>query len=352
MFGRRSASFVDSISVNKMARASKRRVDILIGRSLITAEAIARELRERLADVLEDARARGVPIPNMLQLAREVLADFEPVLAQRVADSQLSAWILGAHEVDKRLPGAVIDQLTSGRGQLPPTVVRSPDLSDRLGHIRLPVIDKAVKDLHTRRVMTRSRFDQLDEAMKRHAFTIARIDSERTIGRMRDLLEQTVAEGASLTGFRDRVVENLGSSPIGASHLELVYRNGVQSSFRGGHETVLKHPIVAEVFPYASYTAIDDGRTREEHLELMKLGIDGTNIYRTVDPFWDYFTSPWAHNCRCGKSPMTVRQAAKRGLEEAKTWLRTGQAPPLVSRLPDIPFRPEPGFAPGGRFVA
>jgi hypothetical protein len=118
----------------------------------------------------------------------------------------------------------------------------------------------------------------------------------------------------------------------------------VQAAYRDGRESLASHPIVDELFPYAEYFAIHDSRAEDTHLAMETLGLDGTGIYRTDDPVWDFFTPPWRWCCRCAKNLMTVEAAARKGVLEAKIWLDTGIKPPLISRLPEIPFRPEPGW--------
>lgn len=346
-----------------MSRATKRNVDIIIGRGLITAEAIAAELRRRLVKVLADNRRR-LTIDRLLDLVRRTLQEFEPLLAKNLANAQLASWIIGADSIAKRLPKHVVKQLAAMNLGLPPNadlppisippggayILQPTRRGDPL--IRFPVIDKAVKDLTTRRVVTRPVFDRLSEEFKRQAFTVAYLDDTKTINSLREALVEDIHEGTSLQGFRDKVKERLGASPIGSSHLNNVYRTNIQSAFTGGHETIARNPIVKATFPYARYTAIDDGRVRDEHLALMSLGIDGTNIYRTDDPMWQLFLPPWHFQCRCARTLMTIRQAAQMGLKEAQRWLESGEEPPLVSRLPFIPFRPDPSFVGGGRFVA
>ena len=347
-----------------MPRSTKRNVDIIIGHGLITAEAIAIELRRRLVKVLADNRRR-LTVEHILELVRRTLAEFEPLLAQNLANAQLAGWIVGADSIAKRLPKNVVKKLAAMNLGLPPNTELPPInippggipilLPTRRGDplIRLPVIDTAVRDLTTRRIVTRPMFDRLSAAFKQQSFTVAYLDNEKTIGALRDALVEDIHEGTSLQGFREKVKEKLGTSPIGSAHLENVYRTNMQSAFTGGHETIARNPIVKATFPYARYTAIDDGRVRDEHLALMTLGIEGTNIYRTDDAaFWQLFTPPWSWNCRCGKTLMTIRQASQLGLQEAQHWLETGEAPPLISRFPFIPFRPAPEFVGGGRLVA
>lgn len=334
-----------------MPRASQRKVDILIGRGLLTAEAIATELRKRLVREITRGRTKGKPIRAIVDLSRKILAEFEPVLAQNVSDTQLAAWVVGADEVAKKLPKGIIKQLTGGF-EPPGAAIIGKETGKRFSRLRLPVIAKAIQDLHTRAIVTKDRFNQLDEALKRQAFTVARIESIDTLTRIRDSLERDIAEGTSLQSFRKRVEDDLGVSPIGSGHLENVYRTNTQAAFSGGHETIARHPVVRTVFPFAKISPIDDGRVRETHLSLATSGLNGTAYYWADDPIWQWATPPIDFQCRCGKVLATVRQAAHAGVKVAQQWLDTGVEPPHQSMLPNINWRPTPGFVGGGRFVA
>jgi hypothetical protein len=106
---------------------------------------------------------------------------------------------------------------------------------------------------------------------------------------------------------------------------------------------------VADQFPYLLYTAVHDARVRPEHLQLERLGLDGTAVYRRDDPIWSLFLPPWAWNCRCHVIPVDVETAAEAGVGEARRWLRTG-VPPAVPQYVAWPdFRPDPRWVPVSR---
>jgi uncharacterized protein with gpF-like domain len=135
--------------------------------------------------------------------------------------------------------------------------------------------------------------------------------------------------------------------------VENIYRTNFQAAFRDGRETLASHPVVAGIFPYQQYLAQHDARTRHQHKELEKLGLNGTAVYRRDDPFWDMFTPPWDYQCRCGVRMLTISQAAKLGVKEAIEWLDTGVAPMRPEwRYQDIPFAAKPGFGSRGRVAA
>lgn len=325
-----------------MPDAAAPTLDLLIGRSLLTAESIAAELRERLAAVL--AGRRFAPEPELLELAHSILADFEPILAENLLAADLAAWIAGYDQLASRLPEWALETV-GGRWGGPPPPPRLPSLIPGAGDspdIRFPLIEEAAASLWQRGVLTRDEFDRQHDAAKARSFTIAGDLTQDTIETIRDALAEDVREGTSLHSFRARVIDALDGSPIGPAHLENVYRTNVQAAFRDGRETLAAHPIVSEVFPYQAYHAVHDGRVRLEHLALESLGIDGTNVYRRDDPFWDRFTPPNGYNCRCGVTLVTIDGAARAGVREAQEWLRTGNKPPLEPRR--IPFENEPGF--------
>jgi hypothetical protein len=213
--------------------------------------------------------------------------------------------------------------------------------------LRFPLIEQAAKRLAERNVMTRQQWDAAEQAAKDAAFFVTAPIEKDTIDRIRKTLVEDIDEGTSLQTFRNRIEEAFDGSPLGEAHLENVYRTNLQGAFRDGRETLANNPIVSDTFPYQEYMAIHDGRVRHDHLKLESLGIDGTNVYRRDDPVWDFFTPPWSYNCRCGVNLLTVEAAARKGVREAKEWLRTGK-PPIYPdhRLSEVlkHVQPNPNF--------
>lgn len=211
--------------------------------------------------------------------------------------------------------------------------------------IHFPVIEEAVKQLAEKNVMTRDRFDALDAASRAKAFTVAGVDAQGTLTKIRDSLVENVREGVDYETWREKVLEDVEPGTfLSEGHMETVFRTVVQTQFSDGRETVLNHPLIRSGFPYRARDAIHDERVRENHLALEKMGIQGTNIYRADDPVWQLFRVPWDYNDRCSDIAMTVRQAAEAGIEEAQQWLDTGIEPSPPAHVPMPPFVPPPGF--------
>lgn len=243
-------------------------------------------------------------------------------------------------EVARRAGTTIQSIPTVGRPESPTfgQMVAPREIVD-LGSDRLWASAKALID---RNVVTRGQFERMADSAKSRAFTVAFQESTKIIEKYRRALHDTIRVGASLDEYRDQVAAFDTLTP---SHLENVYRTNIQAAFRDGRETVLKNPIVSDVFPYQQYIATRDARVRPEHLAMEQLGLDGTSIYRRDDPVWDYFTPPWDYNCRCGVRLMSVKAAARAGVREAQLWLETGRAPLVPEhRLQYIPFLPNEGF--------
>lgn len=321
-------------------------LDEFIGHNLVIGETILQELRLRL--VRDIARNRNkLSDEAILNRAREILGQFEPVLARQIASADLGAWLLGSNKVASDLPAWAGPTKANSGSDVPPIPPRFivSDLFDNDPSLRFPLIENAAISLMDRQLFTRPDFDKLSADAKRKAFTVAGEMSLDALDTIRNTLVETIVDGPSLDEFRNRFEEALGTSRIGPAHLETVYRTNIQTSYQDGQDEIANNPIVADVFPYQEYLPIHDGRTRENHLELETLGLNGTNIYRRDDPFWDRWTPPNGYNCRCGTNLLTIDVAAARGVKEAQEWLRTSRPPATPEhRWQFIPFENEPGF--------
>lgn len=321
-------------------------IDHILGTGLIQAEQVIKEIRDRLLkDVIP--LYGNATIEQMITVAREVLVDFHPLLAAILSDVEIAAWVRAHEEFTSLLPGnllqALIQENTPTWLPVPEQQV-STSVFVETPTIRFPQIESAAQSLVDSMVITRQTFDQLQEDQKRNAFTVAFIDNERVIAEIRDLIIDAVTEGYTKREFKNLLADNLETGHLASHHVANVYRTGVLSSYAAGKERIVSNPVISTAFPYAAYYAIHDTRTRPDHIEMESRGLNGTNVYRADDPMWRYRTPPWDYQCRCSKVYLTIRQAAQRGVEEARRWIRTGQ-PPLVPQYAEGDFfPPESGF--------
>ena len=340
----------------------------IIGRGLLASEAAAQEIRKKIVGRL--IKARGKPLKTLLAIARKLLKEFEPTLAANLYDTEIAGWILGADRVAQAIldakakPGllsaaiqAIAELDVAGEDdpdrapQTPPNDILWPGSDEP--SISFPVTDIAAERLAKRNIVTRPQFDKLGADTRAQAFTVAGKITTDTIGSIRDVLVEDIESGTSLGGFKQKLDDGLRGSFLGPAHLENVYRTNVQTAMAQGQDELASDPLVMALFPYAEYFSTHDGRVRDNHEALETLGLDGTGIYRADDPFWQIFTPPWGYQCRCAKNILTVEAAARKGVTEAKLWLKTGKPPANPQhRLADIPFRPTDGFASRPQLVA
>jgi hypothetical protein len=224
----------------------------------------------------------------------------------------------------------------------PPEPEQSPPVTSRTG---LAMVDEAAKVLRSRVAMTRPEFDALSDEARRRAFTVAGEQTEKTVGKVRDVLADLTEAGPTLPDFARIVEEEVGPGTfLSPGHRETVYRNGISQAFSDGMDKILATPLVDDAFPFAGVYAIHDDRVRKTHLMMETLGIDGTHVFYRNDPVFIKYRGPLDWGCRCGWSPMTVRQAARAGVLEAAEWLRTGHPPENPTFVDKPPFEPSPDF--------
>ncbi len=319
-------------------------MDEIVGKSLLGAVSLSDAFAEQIAEMSGDFLSESEAIARI----REGVRAFEPLLADHLSDAVFAGWIAGYDNVAAQFPLWLQKEFSDSIRRRPPN--DPPQFNwfamfERQPKLRLINTENAARRLMERGILTRPEFDAASEQAKRQAFTIAGDLGAQTIDRIRYQLNQELITGPSLRGFEKRIEEMLGTSPIGPGHLANVYRTNLQGAFRDGRETLRSNPLVSSAFPYQAYIATHDARTRDHHRDLEKLGLNGTNIYRSDDPFWDYFTPPWNFNCRCGVVLLTLEQAASRGVKEAQEWLRTGRSPINPEfRYAQIPFSHNEGF--------
>lgn len=323
----------------------------VIGDAVIFGEAVASQVRQAMAATVQDSASRGLDVNQIIAELWLSSRKFTPAMAEAFWRSDVMAWVTSFNFQADQMPGWLQAQFLTGRGKLFEPV-GSPFLNKADGgKIVYPKLQEGARALLDRQIVTREQFDAMSLTAASSAFTVAELNCDRAIAKVRDTIARHVQDGGSLQEFKaDEVMQR---STMGPGHLENVYRTNIQGAFRDGQETVMSNPIVAGMFPYQAYHAIHDGRVRETHKALETLGLNGTNVYRRDDPFWDHFTPPWGYQCRCGTNALTIDAAAELGVKEAIAWRDSGSPPSEPEhRLEFIPFSPPPGFgARGGSLV-
>jgi SPP1 gp7 family putative phage head morphogenesis protein len=331
----------------------------------------SRSARQRIRRAASRIRALKknalTPLTELAQIVEGELLALHRGLSADLAASMLGGHLVGAAEAWTSLPAAFAPP--PAVPSLPPAPPAGPpSLADMLGPdepppaVSFPVVEDARDVLAEAPVAVQPDYRATAEAVKQGAFAITGDLTEAAVADVRDILVENLAKGPDRESFIEAVIERLGEGgPLSEARVETIFRTNVATAISDGTEKALKNPIVADAFPYRAYYSTTDNRVRKEHRALEKHGLDGTNIYRADDPVWAMFRPPWAFNCRCAWSPVSVEQAARRGVREAQEWLerakamaaelggseyqyfeRTAPASPAWVAPP--PFQPDPEF--------
>ncbi len=218
-----------------------------------------------------------------------------------------------------------------------------------LDGIRLPTYEWALEALAEKRLVTREEWDQLEAEELGNAFTVAGLETDAALARVRDALATTLREGFTLEEFKEAAGP---ANFLSDAHAETVFRTNLHQGYSDGKLALVEHPAVADAFPYATFDPIHDDRVRKTHRALASQGLDGTNVYRVDDPVWQAIRPPFDFNCRCAWGPLTIRQAARKGVKEAETWLEEERPPASPQHVPwptynGQPIQPNPRFRRG-----
>lgn len=248
----------------------------------------------------------------MIEEARKVLESFTESLADVLADSTLAAWLRGAGRVVADLPNQAPLAVDDVPPVSPPEATPSPAVPVvpivPVGSaieppawngmkLWLPLVEKAHEDLVTRKVLLKEDYVKLETEARKQAFTVAQLNTQEAVGKVRDAVAEAVTQGHGLETFVDQVEEAIGTSTLGVGHLENVFRTNVAQSYAAGQEAILDHPMVDDLFPYIATMPIRDSRLTDLCGIISVSGLDGTAVFRRDDPVWEKFKPPRHYQC-------------------------------------------------------
>jgi SPP1 gp7 family putative phage head morphogenesis protein len=166
---------------------------------------------------------------------------------------------------------------------------------------------EAVKFFLAKNIITKKEFEKLEKKIRKHAFTVAKTDSEWLISKMKDSIQTALAEGIPtadwLAGI-DSVFESAGMTKLNDYHLRTIFRTNMQTALNEGKMAIIQQADTEE-FPLLEFVAIEDDRVRGSHLKL-----DGYRAPKN-DAVWQSLTPPLDYNCRCTLRPVHVNEGLK-----------------------------------------
>lgn len=154
---------------------------------------------------------------------------------------------------------------------------------------------------------------QAEQMMRAIAFYVSGIENQELLDVLKEALLEAIQNGYTFDEYRDLAEEafdRFGVTPIKRHHLELVYRNNLQTAYNAGRYAEMTSPLMKSEFPLWEYNAINDGDTRPSHKAM-----DGKR-YRPDNAIWDTWYPPNGHQCRCSVSMINVDEVDEEGLSE------------------------------------
>lgn len=243
-----------------------------------------------------------------------------------LSDSVLASELAGAADVAAKsgVPASQPAAAAPPGSVIPPTRTEF-DLPDGL-RLRFPAAEDAAAVLRDKPVISPRDFRATAAEVQRGSFAVTGELTDDTLNKLRDLLLAQIVDGGTKRQFLDQAnelfVEGTGLSE---AHLSTVFRNNIGGQISDAVERALESPLVLDEFPYRMYVATHDNRVRPEHRALETAGLNGTAVYNAQDRVFVLFRPPWDYNCRCTATPLSVEDAAERGVQEARDWLRRAQ---------------------------
>ena len=248
--------------------------DVLIlsipaGRGIV--KAMSRDIRRAIA---RNNSARG---DALIAEVRRIVNGYLPGFAIAFGDGLLASWIAAA-------------RIIADVAQDVPKVI---ELEKPIQPVRWPVIEKAAAWLGARDLVPTDEIESVRRESRREGLVIAFDASEKLVANVRAAIVTAAEQGSDIRKF---VKEN-AEFEMSDSELEAIYRTNLGLFYAEGQRAILDNPIVGNEFPYVLYSATHDGRVRDEHLAMEKLGLNGTAVYRRDDPVIQKFWPPWSWNC-------------------------------------------------------
>ncbi|MDI3547897.1 MAG: hypothetical protein PWR10_1549 [Halanaerobiales bacterium] len=175
--------------------------------------------------------------------------------------------------------------------------------------------DEAVEAFQGLVPMTPYEFGLLEKEVKARAFTVSRISKMDIINDVYNALQDAINEGTPIREFQSQVEDIFtkkgwqdaeSRSPY---RIQNIYRTNIQKVFNAGRYKQQMDPDVLKNRPYWQYDAVNDSRTRPNHLAM-----DGI-VKRYDDPFWETHYPPNGFQCRCSVRSRSARDLKRLNLE-------------------------------------
>ncbi|MCX7907951.1 MAG: phage head morphogenesis protein [Ignavibacteria bacterium] len=188
---------------------------------------------------------------------------------------------------------------------------------------------QAVKYLESLGYKITWNWQQQFEAIRQHAFTVAKVTKADILLIFKQSLEKALKEGITYQDWKKSIDSLLMQKGYikredgSAWRKDVIFRTNLQTAYQAGRYQEMKTAV--EDLPYWQYISVLDTRTRPNHAAL------NGKVFRADDPFWKTHYPPNGYNCRCRVRALTKEQVQQMGLK--------------ISYGSQIKIEPDPGFS-------
>ncbi|MEW5803735.1 MAG: phage minor head protein [bacterium] len=152
---------------------------------------------------------------------------------------------------------------------------------------------EAIRFFAGKEILHPDKFYRLSAEARVKAFSVSHVTSLRVLKDLHAEVEKVLTDGGTLKGFQEAfndILRNSGYAPANPRHIEIVFRQNIQTSYNVGRYA--KQTERAELRPFWVYNSIDDSGTTPLCYELGGHGSRPAVCYRYDHPFWDKYYPP------------------------------------------------------------
>jgi SPP1 gp7 family putative phage head morphogenesis protein len=197
--------------------------------------------------------------------------------------------------------------------------------------------DGAIQYLRNLTPVTKHVFDGLTRQYRNDAFTVAGVNDQRVIAKIRDALGDVLQQGGTRDDFGAAVRKlssEAGVEDLTSFELDTVFNTNALKAYGSGRLEQMQEPHMLQALPYWQYLTVGDIHVRPGHREL-----DGF-VARAIDPVWRKVYPPWDFNCRCGAVSIPEDEALDIDPQASEGGLgRLGTRPLTLLELEQTSFR-------------
>ncbi len=192
--------------------------------------------------------------------------------------------------------------------------------------------EEAVKEFSSRRVVSRTEADTIEEYARRRAWWISGVAQMDVVQDQFESITKAMREGTPFEAWRKEAAPKLEKAwgRKNAPWIQLIFRNANMQAYNAGRWDQMHEPHILAVRPFGMLDVVNDSRTSD----VCKKFLDPPIIIPLDDPRWQRLCPPFHHGCRTGVRTLRRSTAEELGITQGNPDIKvdTGWGyPPTIS---------------------